>query len=230
MPHTLLGLDDRATIESSARAPRVPEGITADDVADACRRAALAFCRGASAGWTKRDLAEWLVGMYEDAALSVGESMLPPPMEMAAKPSRPPLDEHRILGVVDPAWQEAVTCVEDFARGAESRHLDEALHRGSIVEAWTEDGDSMFVPVNRAGLPLAVRVRSLLVVDFLLRPEDYEGDIRVCGECSVVLLGQWTRNRGHCEEHIRRSDVGPTVSALEDLPDALAPSLLRVRR
>ena len=220
--------DQEHAAHGRARAPKVPEGITPDDVAYACRRAALAFCRGVSAGWTKRDLAEWLVGMYDDAALTVGESLLPPPMNAEPR-ARPTLDENRILGLVDPAWQEAVTCIEDFARGAESRHLDEALHRGSIVEAWTDSGESLFVPVNRAGLPLAVRVRSLLVVDFLLRHEDYAGDIRVCGECSVVLLGQWAKNRGHCEDHIRHSDVGPTVSALEDLPDALAPALVRFR-
>lgn len=205
---------DDTAVNVVPRRPAVPQGVTADDVAVASRSAALAFCRGVAAGWTKRDLAEWLVADYDDATLTVRESLLPPPLVERSE-HMPRLDEDRILQVVDPAWQEAVTCIEDFAAGRESRHLDEALHRGSIVEAWLDTGESVFVPVNRPGLPLAVRLRSLLVVDFLLRSEDYVGDIRVCGECGVILLGLWARDRGHCEDHVRKSDVGPTAEALD---------------
>lgn len=206
-------------------APLLPEGVTSDVVADACRRGALSFCRGVAAGWTKRDLAEWLVGDYEDASLTLRESLLPPPMLLA----RPSIDQDRILQLIDPAWQAAVTCIEDFARGAEARYLDEALERGSIVEAWTPEGESLFVPLNRPGLPLAVRVRSLLVSDFLIRPEDYEGDIRVCSECNVVLLGLYARDRGMCEDHLRKSGLAPSLEGgLDELSHELAPEWLRV--
>lgn len=205
-------------------APLLPEGVDADHIAEACRSAALAFCRGVSAGWTKRNLAEWLVSDYEDACLTLRESRLPPPMLLA----RPPIDEDRILQLIDPAWQGAVTCIEDFAAGAEARHLDEALARGSIVEAWTTEGTSLFVPLNRPGLPLAIRVRSLLVADFLIRPEDYEGDIRVCSDCGVVLLGAFARERGLCEDHLRMSGIAPSMGAgLDELAEELAPMWLR---
>lgn len=187
----------------------LPHGVTPDEVGDACRRAALSFCRGVAGGWSKRELAEWLVGPYEAATLSVRESLLPPPSGVRGR--RVAIEEWRILKLVDPAWQGAMRCIEDFGQSAEARHLDEAFERGSIGSAWTSCGTSMFVPLNRAGLPLAIRVRSLLVVDFLLRPEDYDGDVSDCNECGVVLLGQWARRRGHCEEHARTSQIVPMM-------------------
>lgn len=187
----------------------LPHGVTPDEVGDACRHAALAFCRGVAGGWAKRELAEWLVGPYEAATLSVRESLLP--ARSGVRGPRGSIEEWRILKLVDPAWQGAMRCIEDFGQAGEARHLDEAFDRGSIGSAWTSCGTSMFVPLNRAGLPLAVRVRSLLVVDFLLRPEDYDGEIRECSECGDVVLGQWARRRGHCEEHARNSQIVPIM-------------------
>jgi hypothetical protein len=207
MTSAAAGASDDTRLE---RGLLLPYGVTAEDVGEACRHAALSFCRGVASGWTKRDLAEWLLGPYEAAALSVRGSR--PSRPSPPRTPRAPLEESRIQRVMDPAWQGAIGCIEDFARAREAAHLDEALDRGSIGSAWTSCGTSLFVPLNREALPLAVRVRSLLVVDFLLRPEDYDGEVGECNECGLVLLGPWARRRGHCEEHVRVSEIVPMMT------------------
>ena len=206
-------------------------GVTAVDVADACRHAALAFLRGVASGWSKRELAEWLLGPYEAATVvgappSVPPSIAPPSMDAAAA--------DRVLRLLTVTRGEARACVHDFAIGREAPHLDEAFAKESIAAAWTQPAEgevdldaeddtraSVFVPVNRPGLALGVRVRSLFVVDFLIRPEDYEGDLRECRACGVVLLEPWSRSRRLCDLHVRDSG---TVPKIDD--DALLADLL----
>lgn len=197
-------------------------GVTALDVAESCRAAALAFLRGVSAGWTKRELAEWLVGPYEAATIASGSAAGP---ASVAPPSIAPPSAavDRLTRLMTVVRGEARACVHDFAIGREAPHLDEAFAKESIVAAWTQpDGEvdvdadddtraSVFVPVNRPGLALGVRVRSLFVVDFLIRPEDYEGDLRECRTCGVVLLEPWSRARRVCELHVRDSGSVPRV-------------------
>lgn len=196
-------------------------GVTAQHVAEACRSAALAFLRGVSAGWTKRDLAEWLVGPYE--AATIASSVVAAPVSVAPPSMSPSTDVDRLTRLMALVRGEARACVHDFAIGREAPHLDEAFAKESIVAAWTQpDGEvdldsdddtraSVFVPVNRPGLALGVRVRSLFVVDFLIRPEDFEGDLRECRTCGVVLLEGWSRARRLCELHVRDSGTVPRV-------------------
>src|SRR5678816_684836 len=64
------------------RRPLLPEGLTAFDVSDACREGFISFCRGVAQGWTKRDLATWLVGPYARIARLVDAPLMvddPPP-------------------------------------------------------------------------------------------------------------------------------------------------------
>lgn len=198
----------------------LPDGVHADDVAAACRRAILAFFRGASPvglTWSKRDLVAWLVGDYGEAAIeSDGLSDNPPPWSV--RPSDRPIDASRISQLLGPAHDAALQCLRDFAEANEGEPVDEALSRGSIVPAWAWDGTSVFVPVNVPGLPLAMRIRSLLVADFLVRPEDYEGELLSCADCGAPLLGHFARSRGLCDEHIRSSGVVPSAARVS-LPD-----------
>jgi len=197
--------------------------VDANDAADGCREAFVEFCRGVSRGWTKRDLALWLAGPYARVAHLVDAphdaTQFAPASSLAA------LTPSRISAILDPAWQEAVSCVEDLASGRGVRWLDEAFEHGSIVEAALDDEFSVFVPYHRPRLTLAVRVRSLVVADFLLRPEEFRGQVRACDECGVVLLGA-ARRRGQCFDHLLNSDLRPTAEGLA-LADELIPVLRR---
>jgi hypothetical protein len=193
----------------------VPDGVDPSDIADGCREAFVEFCRGVASGWTKRDLALWLAGPYARVARLIDthedENRASAEALAAVTPSR-------ISELLDPAWQDAVSCVEDLARGIGVRWLDEAFEHGSVIEAALDDEYSVFVPHHRPRLTLALRVRSLIVADFLLRPEEYRGEVRACNECGVVLLGI-ARRRGQCLDHLLNSDMRPTAEglALEEL-------------
>lgn len=196
--------------------PILPLHMSPLTIADACRDAALAFCRGVSEGWTKRDLAAWLRGPYM-AAASLVDATVAPAVEDPPPSMRPPslglLHDENIATLLDPAWQAAVTCIEGLAAGAPDTFLDEALLRGSVVEALTVRGELMFVPLHRGRLRLAVRVRSLFIADYMFRPGDYEGTLEACAVCGVVLLGAGAKESGVCGEHGRRSAIVPKDEA-----------------
>ncbi len=199
--------------------PILPLHMSPTTIADACRDAALAFCRGVSEGWTKRDLAAWLAGPYM-AAASLVDVTVAPAIEDPPPSMRPPamglLDDENIAMLLDPAWQAAVTCIERLAAGDPDVLLEEAILRGSLVEALTVRGELMFVPLHRARLRLAVRVRSLLIADCMFRPQDYESAVAGCSVCGVILLGTGARERGLCGEHGRRSGIVPKESVERD--------------
>jgi hypothetical protein len=206
------------------RRPLLPEGLTAFDVSDACREGFISFCRGVAQGWTKRDLATWLVGPYARIARLVDAPLMvddPPP---ASRTELSRLATNRIGGLLDPAWQDAVTCLEALVEGRGVDYIDEAFALGTLVEAETVDGQAMFVPVHRPRLLLAVRVRSLIVADFLLSPADFAGDVQTCVDCNVILLGEAARRRGHCLDHLMNSDLRPTAEGLR-LVEELMPYL-----
>jgi hypothetical protein len=184
----------------------LPKGVFVDEIVDGCREAFVSFCRGVASGWTKRDLASWLAGPYARVARLVDWGPPASSLMRTSPKAMALLNADRIGALLDPAWQGAISCIEALAAGT-AQPFDEALARGSVIEAMTADDQVLWVPMHMPGLPLAVRVRSLIVADYLMRPEDYEGDVIACGECGMALLGRVARRRGYCLDHVFNSDV-----------------------
>ena len=155
-------------------------GSRVRDVADACRSAALGFAWSAHHGWGRRELARWLVGPYAHAVAAT--RLLRASGPRLAVVHRP-LDEAEVeellvraradvLDVLRSAWSWAHDTATTRA------WLDEGLLAGIADEA----SDLGYAPVDRAGMRLVDRVRSLFLADYLTRPSDYAA-FAVCDDC-----------------------------------------------
>jgi hypothetical protein len=97
-----------------------------------------------------------------------------------------------------------------------------AIRQRDVVPALDIDGASLWVPLNRRGMILRDRILSLFAVDFLLRPEDYAGELFVCRMCEQVVFDSAARSLGQCGAH-RTSGIVARVQVPDpDLDDALA--------
>ena len=198
--------------------PILPIAMSPLAIADGCRDAALAFCRGVCTGWTKRELAAWLKGPYAAVAGLVDVSIAPPidaPPPSTIPPAMGLLADDHIRSLLEPAWRSAMSCMDSLCIGDADRYVDEAFRRGSLVEALTVRGELMLVPMHRGRLRLAQRVQSLLLADYLHRADDYVPDAGYCEACGVFLLGAAARQTLRCAAHRRQSGIvlkdGPGV-------------------
>lgn len=201
--------------------PLLGPGVTRDVIARGSRDAALAFCRGARAGWTRRELADWLTGPYQTVAGLVDHVVLPriepsPPSTMR---STDVVTDETIASLLEAAERSALACVEAIVRGEGDRYVEAARERGGLVDAVTVRGEVLVVPIHRPRMRLARRVGTLFLADYALRPDDYadcKGTLHYCDVCGVVLLGAGAIEHGLCGLHARRSGI---VSRLEEGSD-----------
>ena len=189
-------------------------------LADSCRYAALAFLNGTLGAWGKKELGAWLAGPYADVTGRGRVSDLPPsapPSTLAPRSSRE-LAPYAVSRVMREAHEEAIEVLRQlaepeggvsFAFGAVDT-LVEHTYDGSI------DNEACWVPRAPSRMRLADRLLSLLAVDYLSRPEDYESKLFICSRCTLVGFDAAARARGLCRVHsvsgIRfKSDVAPAM-------------------
>ena len=180
---------------------RLPDGVFVLDVAEACRRATIAFA-GSAAPETeeKRALATWLVGPYRELCSFVAT---PSRQERIAMPVRTEqvkelyaLARAHVLGVI---------------RGMGKVEGDLSFSVAAVGDGWIEkcrdeSGRLGWVPVDRPKMRLTERVLSLVAVDYLLRPAEWLGTVVVCEVCGAIDFDALGRERGTCRLH--RGSVG----------------------
>lgn len=171
-------------------------GMTVKDVADACRSAALGFAWGADRGWTKRELARWLVGPY---ARAVAPSVAVRSGMRRAPVARRPIEDETIAALL----HRAHAYLLDGLRAAASWRRDAAFAREMIDEGFVVgvvDASSAigYAPVDASDMRLVDRVRSLFVADFLTRPEDYARFV-VCDTCGGATFDGAVSHGAACE-------------------------------
>ncbi len=155
-------------------------GCRVRDVADACRSAGLGFAWSAHHGWGRRELARWLVGPYALAAAAT-RTLRASGTRLAVV--HRPLDE----GEVEELLVRARAEVLEELRAAWSWGHDAAAARswmdeGLVAGIADEASDLGYAPVDRAGMRLVDRVRSLFIADYLTRPSDYAA-FAMCDGC-----------------------------------------------
>jgi hypothetical protein len=161
------------------------------DVAVACRAAGLAFVNGVGTGWTKSDLARWLLGPYREATCQLAGT-----------------ERDRAYGPVDDA------CIDRLLREARAHvvhwleqsdewvdHAWLAIREGRILQTAHANDEVGFVPVDLPRMRLADRVTSLFAVDRLARGDDYDTKLVVCHRCRHVELDEKLRVLGLCSLH-----------------------------
>jgi hypothetical protein len=174
----------RNALRASSQPPPAPASGAALAVARSCRRAYLAFLAGAKDGWTKHELAAWLVTSYAPLAVlgparKAGTSVWPT--------STTPLELHRIERLMAEVRDEVLDVLWRLQGASESFDVffDVALE-DLALERDPCSGAAFFVPIDRPDMTLARRVLSLVAADYLARSDEYTTALHVCPTCAAV--------------------------------------------
>jgi hypothetical protein len=179
----------------------LPEATDSIAVASACREAALAFLNE-SERWGKAELAMWLMGPYAQLTQYVSPLSRRRSGEFAkAAPLLREIDARMVDRVIRNAREEVIHTLKGTldAEGGPSFAFS-MLSAGFVAKCEDRSRVSGWVPTADARR-LADRVLSLLAVDYLTRPADYEGSLSVCTQCGIVELDSISRTRGICHRH-----------------------------
>ena len=205
---------------------RLASGFTIDDVAEACRSAALELLDGVRNGWGKKELVTWLTGSYHQISIlrcSADELAFadvvphtPRPDLRGRSPSVPPEDIEKTLKA---AREEVLAVLERFAAGDEAAEtfVWRVKSRGGLARVEDEQGTVGLVPNEQPSQRLVERVLSLIAADYIARPLDYEERVTVCRACGSVSFLPDARIVCECGER-RGSGLRPRINL-----DALEP-------
>ena len=150
------------------------------------------------------DLAEWFKGPYR-RAVSPAVTMLgraPTPFAIA----RGSIDVHVDVLTLQ-AREEALVALRHVKslKEQDTSFTFEARSRGFIVECRDTDGTRGLCPVDAPGMKLYERVLSLIAVDYVARPQDYEERLAICSRCEMPFFdGSHACARSH-SIHVRRA-------------------------
>jgi hypothetical protein len=196
----------------------LPEGTVLADALDLCRWAILEFMAGTQRGWGKRELAKWLAGSYFDATRLVATEA-----ELSAIPSARTVCPTRLDDVIAQARKEARTLIVECSRSWCDISFARPVVESRLVEGAVDaSGERGYLPVNLPRASLSLRIRSLIIADYLSRPLDYLGSVTECEDCGEVSF-DWAPNQGGCcQRHggpqsmvVRRKDsAGATETPL----------------
>jgi hypothetical protein len=180
----------------------LPEAAGSLAISDACRVTALEFMNE-SDRWGKAELAMWLMGPYAQLTQYVAPYAQRRSGEYVQRPV--PLlreiDVRMVERVIRSAHEEVSATlrrVSDAEAGASFAFT--MLSAGFVARCEDRGRVAGWVPTSDARR-LADRVLSLLAVDYLTRPDDYETDLAVCTQCKTVEFDVTARMRGICARH-----------------------------
>jgi hypothetical protein len=208
-----------------------PNGVL--EVADTCRHALLAFLNGVGLeGWGCEELASWLAGPYETVTRVATE------VARAKDSNSPPasagtslLDRNAVEQLMVHAHRECLNVLRSMIDPEQGTSFAfKLVSLELLMRCEDTQANCGWLPIAKANMRLADRVQSLIAVDFLTRPEDYEGQLSLCGRCGTVEFDAMARARGLCllDSNVghrarRESDVDLMREAgLDALTDARA--------
>lgn len=172
----------------------LPGSVTVTDVADACRSALCQFL--ALTSGEKRALSEWLVGPYARATSYVPRrrpTSIPP--ASSRRPEAVPLSQpERIEDLVVTSQRDAhATIAAALQGGSEAlvERLPSLVHVHRVEDAFGAHG---FAPIDAPRMRLNDRVLSLILADFLTRPDDFMRNMRNLEEAARVAGRRITRS------------------------------------
>jgi|GEM_PF-1344643 len=201
------------------------EGSSPEHVAGACRAAALKFLNGVDRGWTKRDLARWLVGPYAHAAWAL------PGVEEAGRAPRltAALSPQRLADLLHSVRDHVVEALDRSPDGVVTLPVW-ALSAGAVMRSRHANGERGWIPVDWPRMRLEDRVMSLVAVDALVRPLHYETRLNVCRRCRAVSFSERDRALGLCPVHARLERHESGVQLLAAFPEPEGPGWDGVER
>ncbi len=185
------------------RTVHLPGDLRALAVADQAREAVLSALRGIDAGWTKRELAQWLAGPYRRLTSFAALRDVPDDSSTFRRPPKT-LVADKLEAVLRAAKEEVLaTLILAAPPDSDVRFTQRAVLAGHVIRTRDAQGRAGWAPFDAPGMLLADRLLSLVTVDYLMRPADYLALLSVCGMCQAISFDAQVRVRGHCTEHRR---------------------------
>lgn len=181
-------------------------GIEVGEVADTSRSAALGFAWGAR-DWSRRELAQWLIGPY--ARATAPARALRASGVRRAITSRA-VDEDRVrdlLARTHASIVHALASVWSWPR--DTSFARDVVERGLVGGVVDDASNIGFAPIDQLGMSLEDRVLSLFLADYLTRPADYAA-FAVCVDCGGATFdgGLYHDACGSREAAVLRRRVG----------------------
>ncbi len=178
--------------------------LTLSDVADLSRVAYLAIMKSAVTPFRDADLAEWSKGPYRRAVSPAGAMLgrTPTPFSIARGSVDLSVDVLTLQ-----AREEALVALRHLKslKEQDTSFTFEARNRGFIVECRDTAGTRGLVPVDAADMKLYERVLSLIAVDYIAHPQDFEERLAICRRCEMPFFdGIHACARG-LSIHVRRA-------------------------
>jgi hypothetical protein len=162
---------------------------------DQVRGAALSFVRGTTVGWTRSELADWLVCQYAPCAASplYPESAEPPPAFERT------LDEGILERVILDARGHALRLLTDLVVPWQASPIARlAVACGTVVSQRDERGAIAYSPVALKRMRLGERVASLFIADYLNHPTDYRW-VMTCRDCGELAFSTELEHASWCK-------------------------------
>lgn len=162
---------------------------------DRVRGAGEAFIRGTTLGWSRRDLADWLVCHYAPCAAAP----LFPEREDEAVPSDRTLDEAVVERVILDARARVLRLFADLVVPWQASPIARlAVASGIVISQRDERGGVAYSPVGLKRIRLSERVASLFLADYLNRPTEYRW-LMMCRECGELSFATELEHSSWCE-------------------------------
>jgi hypothetical protein len=191
----------------SADVGEFPFELTSEELASACRRAYMHLVNGAYAGWGKVELARWLTGPYhrltvrDDAATSgpfIAARFVSSPSSPSVNSDASNVADDRVTKLLEDMRTDALLVLRELmAPEGLSAFTTLAFDTGLVTR---EAG--IILPHARARMGLVDRVLSLVAVDALTRPEDFEHSLFVCERCHRPVFDVASRPFSVCRVHV----------------------------
>ncbi len=180
-----------------------PFELTPEELGSACRRAYMRLVVGAHVGWGKVELARWLTGPYRRLTVREGWVDTSPPSMTIANDTAPVSDDklwtvlETMRGDVIGVLRELMTA--DGLNAFTKLALDTELVVRTVVSSSAQACAAevfQVLPRARPRMTLVDRVLSLVAVDAITRPEDFEHSLFVCDRCHQPVFDVASRPLG----------------------------------
>lgn len=159
------------------------------------RNAGSAFVRATALGWSRRDLANWLVCQYAPCAVA------PPGEDRGARPpaAERAFDDGMFERVILDARAHVLRLLRDLAVPSRASPIARlAIASGTVVARPDGYGDFVYAPVALTSLRIQDRAASLFIADYLNRPHEYRW-LTTCRSCGELSFTGELEHAGWCE-------------------------------
>lgn len=165
----------------------LPDAITISNIADRSRTAYLALMKSAVTPFKNADLAEWFKGPYRRATMPAGALFGRTPTQFAV--ARGSIDVHVDVLTLQ-AREESLEALRHLrnVKDQDTSFTFQALQRGFIRECRDADGTRGLVPVDLPQMKLYERALSLIAVDYVANPQDFEERLALCRRCEMPFF------------------------------------------